>query len=157
MRTILTSDTPPLRQRSHRPRSAGSSPVHCPIERSPSRTSPTPSQQIDPAIGLATVYRAVSAMEDSGWLTRVGESGGNALYARCERAGHHHHAVCMACGRVEHTPCPVGEDSTASVPPGFRVTSHELTLYGLCDACDPGDHDPSPARASAIGPLRTEP
>ncbi len=73
-------------------------------------------------------------MEASGWLTRVGESAGNVLYARCEGLGHHHHAVCTECGRVEHTPCPVGV-SPEAVPSGFTVTSHELTLYGLCPTC----------------------
>lgn len=155
MRTILTSDGPYGRGRSTAQRRliAGALPDRAfTVAHLADAVA-----AIDPAIGLATVYRAVSAMEDSGWLTRVGESGGNALYARCEHAGHHHHAVCVACGRVEHTPCPVGEDSTASVPPGFRVTSHELTLYGLCDACDPGDPAPRPptqAQSDPAGPNR---
>jgi Fur family ferric uptake transcriptional regulator len=90
---------------------------------------------LDPAIGLATVYRSVAAMERSGWLSRVGESKGTVLYARCHQSDHHHHAICTACGMVEHTPCPVVDPPGVSAPPGFRVTSHELTLYGLCDAC----------------------
>jgi Fur family transcriptional regulator, ferric uptake regulator len=89
----------------------------------------------DPAIGLATVYRAVGAMERSGWLTRVGDVRGTTLYARCQEHEHHHHAVCTRCGRVEHTPCPVASAQGDSAPPGFRVTSHELTLYGLCETC----------------------
>ncbi len=97
---------------------------------------------VDPAIGLATVYRAVGAMERSGWLTRVGDASGTTLYARCHESEHHHHAVCTRCGRVEHTPCPVAAAPGISAPSGFRVTSHELTLYGLCETCesepDPG-------------------
>jgi Fur family ferric uptake transcriptional regulator len=89
----------------------------------------------DASIGLATVYRAVSAMEETGWLTRVGEAEGTALYARCPEAGHHHHAICTKCGRVEPTPCPVTEQPGVAAPPGFRVTSHEITLYGLCELC----------------------
>ncbi len=89
-----------------------------------------------PSIGLATVYRAVAAMERSGWLTRVGDVGGAALYARCAERTHHHHAVCTSCGRVEHTPCP--NVAEAAAPVGFEVTSHELTLYGLCARCREG-------------------
>jgi Fur family ferric uptake transcriptional regulator len=89
----------------------------------------------DPDVGLATVYRSVAAMERSGWLTRVGDSNGTTLYARCHQADHHHHAICTSCGKVEHTPCPVVQRPDASAPSGFRVTSHELTLYGLCDVC----------------------
>lgn len=91
-------------------------------------------EKIDPAVGLATVYRAVAAMEKSGWLTRVGAVDGTSLYSRCDASSHHHHAVCTACGRVEHTPCPV-EAAAESAVPGFRVTSHELTLYGICGEC----------------------
>ena len=103
--------------------------------------------ECDPAIGLATVYRAVGAMEAAGWLARVGESAGNALYVRCEEDGHHHHAVCTGCGRVEHTPCPVAGPGPAQSPAGFRVTSHELTLYGLCAECDAS----SPGRRAERG------
>lgn len=89
----------------------------------------------DPRVGLATVYRAVGAMESSGWIAKVGDADGTALYARCTDAGHHHHAVCTRCGRVEHTPCPV-DAASPPAPDGFRVTDHELTLYGVCAECD---------------------
>ncbi|TLM78292.1 MAG: transcriptional repressor [Actinobacteria bacterium] len=89
-------------------------------------------REIDPGVGTATVYRAVAAMVASGHLDAVGERDGRALYAVCGEAGHHHHAVCTSCGRVEATPCAVEH----LVPPGgFRVTRHEVTLYGLCGPC----------------------
>lgn len=91
---------------------------------------------IDERIGLATVYRAVTAMERSGWLTRVGDSEGCALYAHCDGDEHHHHAVCTRCGRVEHLPCPLDAAPLADAGAGFRVTQHEITLYGLCARCD---------------------
>lgn len=90
-----------------------------------------------PGIGVATVYRAVAAMESAGSLERVGSRDGSALYVRCTAEGHHHHLVCTACGRVAHTACPLadgmGRDGT--VRDGFVVTSHEITLYGLCARC----------------------
>jgi Fur family ferric uptake transcriptional regulator len=90
----------------------------------------------DACIGVATVYRAVSALEESGWLERVGERAGSALYARCATGGHHHHLICTACGRMEPAECPlVGIADRAETPSGFLVTSHEVTLYGLCPDC----------------------
>ena len=87
------------------------------------------------SIGTATVYRAVAALEASGWLERVGERDGSALFARCNAGGHHHHhVVCEQCGRVEVTDCPVVIAAAAN-PDGFRITRHEVTLYGLCPAC----------------------
>lgn len=81
----------------------------------------------------ATVYRAVAAMEKSGYLARVGARDGSALYARCDHAEHHHHIVCEACGRTAVADCPI--DTSAPLAGGFVVTRHEVTLYGLCPEC----------------------
>jgi Fe2+ or Zn2+ uptake regulation protein len=87
--------------------------------------------------GTATVYRAVAAMEASGWLERVGERNGSALFARCGAGGHHHHhVICDGCGRVAATDCPVAEQVASSAQSdGFVITRHEVTLYGLCSQC----------------------
>ena len=97
-------------------------------------------RRLDASLGLATIYRAVSAMEVSGWLERVGERSGSALYARCPAGErHHHHLICTGCGRLEPADCPltavVGTVETAS---GFVVTGHDVTLYGLCPDCVTG-------------------
>lgn len=90
----------------------------------------------DSSIGVATVYRAVSAMEESGWLERVGERAGSALFARCAAGGHHHHLICTTCGRMEPAECPLeGFADKTETPGGFVVTGHEVTLYGLCPGC----------------------
>lgn len=87
----------------------------------------------------ATVYRAVAAMEASGFLERVGSRDGAALFARCAEASHHHHhIVCDVCGRTASTPCSLSVYQGAAAESGFVVTRHELTLYGLCPACSAG-------------------
>lgn len=89
-----------------------------------------------PASGAtATVYRAVSAMEASGFLTRVGERNGHALFARCAAHSHHHHIVCDSCGHVEHTACPLEDALGTAAQTGFVITRHEVTMYGLCPEC----------------------
>jgi Fur family ferric uptake transcriptional regulator len=96
----------------------------------------------DASVGLATVYRAVSAMEESGWLERVGERAGSALYARCAASGHHHHLICTTCGRMEPAECPLGGIvSSSPTASGFVVTDHRVTLYGLCPDCVAGRED----------------
>ncbi|NTW28440.1 MAG: transcriptional repressor [Coriobacteriia bacterium] len=91
----------------------------------------------DCAMGTATVYRAVTALEASGWLERVGQRGESALFARClAEDDHHHHLVCDGCGRVSATQCPLpGGSTAASTQDGFVITRHEVTLYGLCADC----------------------
>ena len=87
-------------------------------------------------IGLATVYRALAAMQEAGTVAAVGERHGSALLARCGRGDHHHHLLCTACGAVVGVDCPLGGAALPDVTPdGHVVTRHEITLYGLCSGC----------------------
>jgi len=91
-----------------------------------------------PGLGVATTYRAIAAMAETGALATVGKRDGRALYAWCaSHEEHHHHLVCTRCGRVQRTDCPLlaHDLSDTSNHGGFMVTHHELTLYGLCAAC----------------------
>lgn len=84
-------------------------------------------------LGIATVYRTINALVDSGWLVPV-ELPGEA--PRYERAGaaHHHHFRCRECTHVfEIEGCP--GDFAALAPPGFQLEAHEIVLYGRCAAC----------------------
>ncbi len=85
----------------------------------------------------ATIYRSVASMEQTGFLERVGERDGAALFARCAAHAHHHHIVCDGCGKTAHAECPLSAGD--GVPParadGFVITRHEVTLYGLCPEC----------------------
>lgn len=82
----------------------------------------------------ATVYRAVASMLEAGYIERVGDRSGSALYSRCGETSHHHHIVCDGCGRTAPTECPLpllGAEETG----GFVITRHEIVLHGLCPAC----------------------
>lgn len=92
--------------------------------------------RLEPGIGLATIYRALAAMDAAGSVATVGERNGSALLARCNRHDHHHHLVCTACGAVVGVDCPLGAETLASAErAGHLVTRHEITLYGLCAEC----------------------
>lgn len=91
----------------------------------------------DAPIGTATVYRAVAAMAETGFLENVGERDGAALYAHCHASGHHHHLVCTRCGATAEAPCPLDACASALETHGFLVTEHEVRLYGLCPVCAP--------------------
>ena len=91
-------------------------------------------REVVPKIGVATLYRAVTAMEESDFIERIGSRDGAALFARCHGAGHHHHLVCTGCGLVAETDCPVHPERSAENA-GFKITGHSLTLYGLCPLC----------------------
>jgi Fur family ferric uptake transcriptional regulator len=86
-----------------------------------------------PALGMATVYRAIRDLLEEKWLVCVNLPGEPPRY---ERAGkrHHHHFHCNNCKRVfEADGCRLS--LRRLVPEGFTLTAHELVLYGLCSAC----------------------
>lgn len=87
-----------------------------------------------PGVGVATVYRAVKAGLEAGWLQEVHLPGErSAAYERAGK-GHHHHFECRGCGKVYDVEgCP-GHLSQL-IPPGFVMEGHELVLYGRCGAC----------------------
>lgn len=90
-----------------------------------------------PGLGIATVYRAIRTMQESGWLTSVDLPGDAPRYERAH-LGHHHHFRCRECSMVfEVHGCPSGLKQMA--PAGFEVEDHELVLYGRCHACVPGE------------------
>lgn len=92
-------------------------------------------QEQVPGMGIATVYRNLKALTESGALTVVSLAGANPRY-EAARHHHHHHFMCTQCERVFdiHT-CPGSVLDVA--PKGFTVERHELTLYGRCKDCAP--------------------
>ncbi len=84
-------------------------------------------------LGVATVYRAIKGFSEEGELQSVEVPGEPPRY---EIAGkpHHHHFHCRRCGRVfEIEGCP--GDLKRLIPKGFRLTGHEVMLYGECASC----------------------
>src|SRR5579863_1056786 len=92
----------------------------------------TAGKRVD-GLGVATVYRAIGALVDSGWITPVDVPGEPTRYERSNR-GHHHHFQCEKCERLfDIAGCL--ENLKKLVPPKFRVREHAVTLYGVCAAC----------------------
>lgn len=87
-------------------------------------------------LGLATVYRNLGRLEQDGEVVAVHLPGESARYEPAGR-GHHHHFRCRDCGRVYEldADCPVPELHGATLPGGYRVEDHALTLYGSCPRC----------------------
>ena len=86
--------------------------------------------------GLATIYRTLQALTDAGLARAFPAHEGELAYKLCEPE-HHHHLICERCGRVEEIPsCEMeGWASKIARKRGFRVTSHQADIYGLCKGC----------------------
>lgn len=89
---------------------------------------------IDPKIALATVYRTVKLLEDSGILTKVEFGDGRARYEPAERA-HHDHLIDVETGKVIEFVDPEIEALQEKIARrlGYRLTGHRLELFGVRD------------------------
>lgn len=87
-------------------------------------------------VGLATVYRTLQALADSGEIDVMRPPSGEYLYRRCSR-GHHHHLVCRDCGRTVEVAGPAVEAwaDRVAAEHGFTQVSHTLEIFGTCPNC----------------------
>lgn len=83
-------------------------------------------------LGLATVYREIGRLSESGELRTVSISGDPPRYELAKH--HHHHFKCTECDKVyELEGC--SDALKKLVPRGFKPQAHDLTFYGLCRVC----------------------
>jgi Fur family transcriptional regulator, ferric uptake regulator len=89
---------------------------------------------LDPRLGLATVYRTVELLRETGSLRQLVHDG-RPTYVRCHR-GHHHHLVCTTCGTVEETElCAAPSAAELRKQHGFRAVEHQVDIFGVCERC----------------------
>jgi len=99
--------------------------------------------QIGSTMPLSSLYRSLAVLEESGVVVRHFTKSGVARYELAEwLQGHHHHLVCLDCGKVEDLALPHSYEekvralvekigSTVS----FTPVNHAFELEGLCSRC----------------------
>lgn len=90
-----------------------------------------------PQVGRATVYRTLEQLEELELVHRVDVGGESAAYERNDPTGHHHHMVCVRCGRLVPFEDPALERAIHAVGERaeFEVTAHDVLLRGICPRC----------------------
>ncbi|WP_304512011.1 Fur family transcriptional regulator [Demequina soli] len=89
-------------------------------------------------VGLATVYRALQALAESGEVDAVVAESGETLYRRCEAGEeHHHHLRCRVCGKAVEIDVPSFEEFAARLAAehGYARIDHTIELTGVCPDC----------------------
>lgn len=88
-------------------------------------------------VGLATVYRNLTAMAASGEVDQVRADDGELLYRSCAGSEHHHHLVCRRCGKTVEISAAALEAWVAAVSAehGFTQVTHTAEFFGLCQDC----------------------
>lgn len=89
-----------------------------------------------PEYGLATVYRTLELFRDLEIVHQMDFADGFSRYEYGHR-DHHHHLVCLKCGRVEefHSDDLELVERKISETHQFEVVGHHLKLYGYCRRC----------------------
>ncbi|MFA5094492.1 MAG: transcriptional repressor [Candidatus Omnitrophota bacterium] len=85
--------------------------------------------------GLPGVYRNLENLVYCGILTRVQQFDRRKHYGLCtaEHGRHHHHIVCVKCGKVEEMPgCGIAGKKKIK---GYTVVSHYMQVNGICGSC----------------------
>lgn len=93
-------------------------------------------KNINPKIGLVTVYRTMEKLEQSGLIDRVHMPDGCQSFFQSGN-GHQHLLICSNCGKAEYFE---GENlnrffQEIGLRFGYSVNDHWLQLFGLCAAC----------------------
>jgi len=87
-----------------------------------------------PDISVATVYRNLGILTESGQVQIVGNSNQKEIYDA--RTDSHAHFICRTCGQIFDLegfgPADAVKIQQLS---GHRVTEQRLTLYGMCRDC----------------------
>jgi len=87
------------------------------------------------SIGIATVYRGLTALESQGLIESI-QLADKKRYERADKA-HHDHMVCTECGHIEEFSHQTIEalQQAAADKKGFKLTGHQLVMFGLCSQC----------------------
>src|SRR5690348_8890795 len=96
-----------------------------------------------PGVPRSSAYRHLTDLETAGIVRRVTA---NDEFTRFELAEdlteHHHHLLCVNCGKVIDVTLPAGfeQEVTEAIgqlagAEGFQAHSHRLDVLGLCAAC----------------------
>jgi Fe2+ or Zn2+ uptake regulation protein len=97
-------------------------------------------RQTRPRIGLATVYRILHSLAESGLIRELEGFEGVRYDANISR---HDHAICTACGALLDVPLDIAlsEESLleAARTTGIELSSHEVRIYGRCASCQERD------------------
>ena len=88
-------------------------------------------------ISYATVYRALRLLTDMGLAHTCRFKGKETRFEPRHKSEHHDHLVCLRCGEIiefSHDGIEKLQSQVASKHK-FRVQSHKLELFGLCERC----------------------
>jgi Fur family ferric uptake transcriptional regulator len=91
----------------------------------------------EPKIGLATVYRTLALLTESGLAVELDFGDGQKRYEHNYHHAHHDHMICTQCGKIIEFQNSMIEKLQEDVARehGFEMTTHKLDMFGICKDC----------------------
>ena len=87
-------------------------------------------------IGIATVYRTLTLLEDSGIASSISFGTQGKKYELGLKK-HHDHLICTSCGDIIEFFDEIIEDEQEKIAKkfNFKMTDHTMKIVGLCEKC----------------------
>lgn len=98
---------------------------------------------LDGGVPLSSIYRTLAVLADTGVASPHHGRDGVTRYELAEPLqDHHHHLVCVKCGRIddvefdrESERSVKGAIAAVAASHAFQVTDHSLEIEGRCERC----------------------
>jgi len=90
----------------------------------------------DLKVGIATIYRTLSLLEESNMVTSISLDAQAKKYELGAKE-HHDHLICTKCGKITEFVDEEIEKRQQSIAKelGFAMSDHSMQIYGLCKDC----------------------
>lgn len=89
----------------------------------------------NPNLSLATVYRNLNKLAESGQIKKIEGLSGQVHYDHnvCE----HFHIICVNCNRIADLPSELANSAKTILEKenDFKVLSYDIVVKGLCSKC----------------------
>lgn len=90
-----------------------------------------------PNMSFDTIYRNLSLFEELGIIEITELSGEKHFRFTCTHDDHHHHFICLQCGKTRHIDlCPMEHEHVQKELQGYSISGHKFEIYGYCNECN---------------------
>lgn len=90
------------------------------------------------SVNKTTIYRELFFLLEHNFIKEVEFGDGKKRYEIALNRPHHHHIICVHCGRVEDIPLErelENQEKMIENITKFKLTSHMLEFFGTCADC----------------------
>ncbi|MBM4761899.1 Fur family transcriptional regulator [Bacillus sp. B15-48] len=89
-----------------------------------------------PSMSVTTVYNTLRTFEEVGLVKKM--DFGDSFNHYCCLTTNHYHVICQECGKIVNFFYPALNEIESFVEQskGFKVTHHQLEVYGICSECN---------------------